>query len=106
MDRITHYGRVSYKDGKYTKLSGSDNWTPDLSREAGLPLGQVQIRFSRPVSGHYGILVSAEHNPNAPLMSANYGGAEESGFTVHLWENIADRTVINSGFSFAVLATD
>ncbi len=104
MSNMTHYGSVGYQDGKYTKLSGSDNWTCEPI--GGAPLGQLRITFKVPVSGSYGIVVSAEQNPNAPLITANYGETDDNGFTVHLWESVADRTVMNAGFSFAVLPAD
>lgn len=103
MANMSHYGRVGYQNGTYTKLSGSGNW--DVKPVAGLPLGQIQIIFKEKITGDYGILVSAEQNPNAPLLAANYGRSSDKGFTVHLWETVADRTVMNSGFSFAVLPT-
>jgi len=103
MADMTHYGSVGYELGKYTKLSGSDNWT--LEMIGGVPLGQIRIIFKKTVGGAYGVLVSAEHHQNAPLITANYGDADEKGFTVHLWESVTDRTVMNSGFSFAVLPT-
>ena len=101
MADMTHYGSVGFEHGNYTKLSGSDNWT--LEMVGGLPLGQVRIVFAEPVAGAYGVVVSAEHHRNAPLITANYGAADEKGFIVHLWESVTDRTVMNAGFSFAVL---
>jgi hypothetical protein len=103
MADMTHYGVVGYEHGNYKKLSGSDNWT--LEMIGGVPLGQIRIVFAKSVAGAYGVVVSAEHNPNASLIAANYGDANDKGFTVHLWESVADRTVMNSGFSFAVLPT-
>jgi len=101
MAEMTHYGSIGYELGKYTKLSGSDNWT--LEMIGGAPLGQIRIVFAKSIKGAYGVVVSAEHHANAPLITANYGGVDETGFTVHLWESVTDRTVMNSGFSFAVL---
>ena len=103
MAEMTHYGCVGYGQGQYTKLSGSENWR--LEMIGGAPLGQIRIIFKDSVKGAYGVVVSAEHNPNAQLITANYGHADDTGFTVHLWETVTDRTVMNSGFSFAVLPT-
>lgn len=103
MADMTHYGSIGYESGKYMKLSGSDNWT--LEMIGGVPLGQVRIIFAKAVSGAYGVVVSAEHHHNAPLITANYGAVDDKGFTVHLWESVTDRTVMNAGFSFAVLPT-
>lgn len=103
MADITHFGSVGYNTGQYRKLSGSDNWRIEMI--GGAPLGQLRIVFKDSITGEYGILVSAEQNPNAPLIAANYGNASPEGFTVHLWESVADRTVMNSGFSFAILPT-
>ena len=103
MADMTHYGSVGFENGTYTKLSGSDNWTVEMV--GGIPLGQIRIVFGRSVGGAYGVLVSAVHHPNAPLITANYGDADDKGFTVHLWESVTDRTVMNASFSFAVLST-
>jgi hypothetical protein len=101
MADMTHYGSVGFEHGNYTKRSGSDNWT--LEMIGGVPLGQIRIVFAKSVANGYGVVVSAEHNSNATLITANYGDADDKGFTVHLWESVTDRTVMNSGFSFAVL---
>lgn len=37
------------------------------------------------------------------MMGANCGDVDKNGFVVHLFEDIADRTVMNGAFSFAVL---
>lgn len=103
MADMTHYGSVGFENGNYTKLSGSDNWTVEMV--GGLPLGQIRINFADAVAGVYGVVVSAEHHRNAPLITANYGEVNDKGFTVHLWESVTDRTVMNASFSFAVLPT-
>ena len=59
-----------------------------------------------PVTGPYAVLVTAERTPQQALTAANYGQATENGFVVFMWETIADRTVVNCGFSFAVLQAD
>jgi hypothetical protein len=103
MADMTHYGSVAYRQGRYEKVSGSDNWS--IKMIGGAPLGQIRIVFENSIAGAYSILVTAEQSPNAPLMAANYGNATHEGFSVHLWESVADRTVMNSGFSFVVLHT-
>ena len=104
---ITHFGAVRFSGGQYTRASGTTNW--DVMPVAGfdppirLPVGMVEIVFHEPVAGPYTVLVSAERTEQTQLVAANYGRATGAGFVVHLWESIADRTVVNCGFSFAVL---
>jgi|SRR5579871_2720004 len=107
---ISHFGSVAFTAGGYQRSSGSKNWSvaPILGFDppVRLPLGMVRIEFSAPVHRPYTVLLTAHRAPNTPLLSANYGSQDENGFVVHLWETIADRTVQNGGFSFAVLLDD
>jgi hypothetical protein len=104
---ITHHGAVGFSGGKYAREGGSSNW--DVMPVAGfdppirLPVGMIEIVFSEPVTGPYAVLVTAQRTEQTQLVSANYGRVTEHGFVVHMWESIADRTVVNGGFSFAVL---
>lgn len=105
---ITHFGTVEFKGGEYVKVAGSDNWKvwpiEGFDPPIRAPVGQIEITFSEPVTEPYTVLVSAYRSgSNAPLMSANYGGQDENGFVVHIWESIADRTLVNGNFSFAVI---
>jgi len=104
---ITHFGTVEFKGGEYVKVSGSDNWKvwpiEGFDPPVRAPVGQIRIDFAEPVTEPYTVLVSACYFGNAPLMSANYGEQDENGFVVHLWETIADRTLQNGNFSFAVV---
>lgn len=104
---ITHFGTIEFKGGKYVRIAGSTNWKvwpiEGFDPPIRAPVGQIRIDFAEPVSEPYTVLVSAFYNANTPLMSANYGEQDENGFVVHLWETIADRTLQNGNFSFAVV---
>lgn len=104
---ITHFGAVEFKDGQYVCVSGSDNFTvwpiEGFDPPVRAPVGMIRIDFKEPIKDGYAILVTAGYNTNAPLMAANYGDVDENGFVVHLWETIADRTLLNGDFSFAVI---
>jgi hypothetical protein len=107
---ISHFGAVDFSDGTYKRAAGTTNW--EVMPVAGfdppirVPVGMVEIVFAEPVTGPYLVLVTAERNAQTQLVAANYGNVSENGFVVYLWETIADRTVVNVGFSFAVLQAD
>jgi hypothetical protein len=107
---ITHFGTVEFQGGGYVRTAGSDNWKvwpiEGFDPPIRAPVGQIRIDFAEPITEPYTILLSGGRVANAPLMSANWGGQDENGFVVHLWETIADRTLQNGNFSFAVLQTD
>ena len=105
---ITHFGAVEFSDGEYKRVSGTTNW--EVMPVAGfdppirVPVGMIEIVFAEPVESPYGVLVTAERSlQQTQLVAANYGNVGDKGFVVYLWETIADRTVVNGGFSFAVL---
>lgn len=104
---ITHFGAVEFADGSYRRVGGTTNW--EVMPIAGfdppirVPVGMIEIAFKEPAPGPYTVLVTAERSLQAQLVSANYGNVTETGFVVYLWETIADRTVVNGGFSFAVV---
>lgn len=104
---ITHYGRVDFVGGEYQRVSGSTNWKvwPIEAFEPPIraPVGQIEITFEEPIKEPYAVLVTAHRTLQTPMMAANCDRIEETGFVVHLFETIADRTVMNGGFSFAVL---
>jgi hypothetical protein len=104
---LSHFGSVSFVESQYRKLAGSSNWSvqPILGFEppVRLPLGQVRIVFASSLSGNYTVLVSAYRTPGAPLLMANYGRADEGGFTVHVFDPVNSRTLQNGGFSFVVI---
>jgi hypothetical protein len=106
---ITHFGTVEFLSGQYVRTAGSENWKvwpiEAFDPPIRAPVGQIRIDFAEPIPGPYTILVSSGRHGNAPLMSANWGGQDENGFVVHLWETVADRTLQNGDFSFAVLQT-
>jgi len=58
--------------------------------------------FEKTIEHPYTILVSPGRDSNAQLMQANYGNVDQNGFVVHLWDTIADRTLLNGNFSFSV----
>jgi hypothetical protein len=111
--RISHYGTVAFDfaAGRYQRESGSANWTvrpidwPDVPGPP--PLGQVFIEFAKPLRDPiYSVLVSARRTPDAPMISANYGDLEKTGFIVVLFNPVAPReyqTVRNGDFSFIVM---
>lgn len=100
---ITHFGTVEFKEGRYTRQSGSTNWTVRPIDPVEVPVGQVLILFEQVVKEDYSVILTPYHTANSPCLSANYGKPTAEGFLVHLWETIADRTVQNAHFSFAVL---
>ena len=55
---ITHFGTVLFKDGKYQRLSGSDNWTVEPIPPVEVPVGQIRIIFKEKVSKLYSVIVS------------------------------------------------
>lgn len=102
----THVGTVAFARGAYVRVAGTSNWKvwpiEAFDPPQRIPVGQVRIDFVEPARRPYSVVVSARRNANSPLMTANYGTADEKGFVVHLWETIADRTLQNGDFSFAV----
>lgn len=106
---ITHFGTVEFQGGEYVRTAGSENWKvwpiEAFDPPIRAPVGQIRIDFAKPIRQPYTLLVSAFHAGNAPLLCANYGERDEDGFVVHLWESIADRTLQNGNFSFAVIQT-
>ncbi len=107
---ITHFGSVDYTAGVYSRASGTTNWSVQpiagFDPPIRVPVGLIEITFDEPVSGPYAVLVSAERTEQTQLVAANYGKTDENGFVVHMWESIADRTVVNCGFSFAVMQSE
>jgi hypothetical protein len=107
---ITHFGRVQFHKAMYTKAKGSENWSVFPVKAFNLPpktrpaVGQVRIEFESPITYPYTVLVTAERYPGTPLVSANYGDTDEFGFVVNLFETVADRTLQNASFSFAVIS--
>ena len=65
--------------------------TMDLCRKLGKP---------------YAVVVSAHRTPGAPLLMANYGNADETGFVLHVFDPVNSRTLQNGGFSFVVMLFD
>jgi hypothetical protein len=104
---ITHFGVVTFDGGQYSRAGGTDNWevmpVEGFDPPVRLPVGMLEIVFAEPVAVPYAVLVTAERTLQTQLVAANYGRVTENGFVVHLWETVADRTVVNGGFSFAVL---
>lgn len=102
----SHFGSVEFKGGTYVRVAGTTNWKvwpiEAFDPPVRAPVGQIRIDFHEPMKGPYTIIVSAWKNANTPLLLANYGDVDENGFVVHLWETIADRTLLNGNFSFAV----
>jgi hypothetical protein len=107
---VSHFGSVGFQGGQYKKETGSTDWEvhpiPGFDPPIELPLGQVKIEFSNTVDGPYAVIVSAHRSPGAPLLAANYGDADATGFVVHLFDPVNSRTVQNGGFSFAVMHTE
>lgn len=107
---VTHGGVVEFRDGTYEKRAGSANWRvspiPGFGAPAGPPLGQVKIYFEPPVEVPYVVHLSARRLPTTPMLLANYGEADASGFVVHLFEPVATNTLQNGDFSFTVLCPD
>lgn len=103
----THFGTVVFEKGAYRRASGSTNWKvmpiAAFDPPIRVPVGQVQIEFDEPARTAYSAIVTAVRTANTPLLSANCGHMDPTGFVVHLWETIADRTLQNGSFSFAVL---
>ena len=103
---VSHVGSVAFRGGEYVRTAGTSNWKvwPIAAFDPPIraPVGLIQIDFASPIKGPYSVVVSAQRIANAPLIAANYGDATENGFVVYLWETIADRTVQNGDFSFAV----
>lgn len=104
----SHFGTVEFRKGEYIRIAGTTNWKvwpiEAFDPPVRAPVGQIRIDFEKPMKGTYTILVSAYRNANTPLLLANYGDVDENGFVVHLWETIADRTLLNANFSFAVFS--
>ena len=102
----THSGTVVFENGQYVRQSGTTNWKvlpiAGFDPPIRVPVGQVQIEFAEPAGAEYSVLVTPMRVANTPQLSANYGNAESTGFVVHLWETIADRTLQNGSFSFVV----
>jgi hypothetical protein len=105
-EKLSLCGTVGFQDGNYLRLSGSDDWTvvpiAGFGAPVGPPLGQVRINFKDALSGPYTVLVSALRLSTTPMLTANYGNADETGFVVHLFEPVASHTLQNGGFSFMV----
>jgi hypothetical protein len=108
MGTISHFGVVVFENGSYARASGSTNWRvqpiPGFGQPIGPPLAQVKILFDPPTADPYTVLVSAQHFGGKPMLSANYGDADATGFVVHLFEPVASRTLQNGNFSFAVVS--
>jgi hypothetical protein len=72
------------------------------------PVGQVLIQFAEPVANAcYSVLVSPRRAVDAPLIAANYGDVQTTGFVVVLFNPVAPReyqTVRNGDFSFIVMS--
>lgn len=104
---MSHFGTVVFQGGEYVRAAGSTNWKvwpiEAFDPPIRAPVGQIRIDFAEPVSEPYTVLVTAIYSPNTPLLASNYGEADETGFVIRLWENIADRTLQNGDFSFAVI---
>ena len=104
---ITHHGTVAFRGGQYVRVSGSENWKvwpiAAFDPPIRVPVGQIRIDFDQPQPHPYTVLVTLRRTVDTPLGSANYGDDDERGFVIHLWETIADRTLQNSDFSFAVI---
>ena len=104
---ITHWGTVEFKGGEYVRTAGSDNWKvwpiAGFDPPIRAPVGQIEITFAEPIPEPYTVLVSPYYTTNIPLFAANYGEVDENGFVVHMWETVADRTLQNGNFSFAVI---
>jgi hypothetical protein len=107
--KITHFGAIDFSGGEYKRVSGSTNWkvwpVAGFDPPIRAPVGMIEITFEEAIPAPYAVLVTACRDDQTPLAAANYGKADENGFVVHLWESIADRTVVNIGFSFAVIQT-
>ncbi len=112
--KIIAFGRIDFQKGNYVKIAGNENWqvspiegfqTPVEVFPPNLraPLGQVEIAFQNPIDVPYAVTVTASIDDNLPLVSANAGGFTDKGFKVHLFETVADRTLVNAGFSFTVI---
>lgn len=104
---ITHFGTVKFEAGAYTRTAGSTNWKvwpiEAFDPPIRAPVGQIEITFEAPIESPYSVVVTAYRDIGVPLMNANYGDVKETGFVVHLWENVADRTLQNGHFSFMVI---
>jgi hypothetical protein len=107
---VTHGGVVEFSNGSYAKAAGSANWSvrpiPGFGLDAGPPLGQVKVYFDPAVEGPYVVQLSAQRLPTTPMLLANYGNADGSGFVVHLFDPVATGTLQNGSFSFIVLRWD
>jgi hypothetical protein len=104
---VTHCGRVGFENGKYVRLGGSANWRvqaiPGFGQEIGPPLGQIRIVFLEPVPEPYVVLVTPIWTTGAPLLGANCGELDQTGFVVHLFDPVTTRTLQNGSFSWLVL---
>ena len=104
----SHFGTIEFKNGEYLRIAGTTNWKvwpiEAFDPPIRAPVGQIRIDFEKPIKEPYTVLVSPYRNANTPLLLANYGDVDENGFVVHLWETIADRTLLNANFSFAVFS--
>ena len=104
---VSHYGRVTFLNGVYSRVTGSPNWSvkpiAGFGLAVGPPLAQVRIDFDSPLTTQYAVLLAADRTAGTPMLAANYGEAGPTGFVVHLFEPVATRTLQNGGFSFAVI---
>ena len=108
---VTHFGSVSFTNGKYEIVSGSRNWNVQpisgfVDPPIRLPLGQVEIEFSAPLECNYSVLVSAWRTDNTPLLAANYSQVKSTDSVVHIFDPVTSRTLQNGSFSFAVLTNN
>lgn len=103
MTVITHFGTVEFFDNTYHRQSGSENWQVRPIPPEDVPVGQILILFDKPLEVPYSVIITPKHYANTPCVTANYGKPTKEGFLVHLWETIADRTVVNGDFSFMVI---
>ena len=103
----SHCGLIGFEDGRYVRIAGTANWDaqpiPGFGAPVGPPLGQIRIVFRERLEVPYVVLVTPSRTTGAPHLGANYGAVDETGFTVHLFDAIMQRTLQNGGFSFAVL---
>ena len=112
--RASHFGTVAFDfaTGLYSRESGSTNWSVRPIDWPGVPgpppVGQVLIQFSEPVvNARYSVLVSPRRTADAPMIAANYGDVQTTGFVVVLFNPVAPReyqTVRNGDFSFIVMS--
>jgi hypothetical protein len=108
--KLLHYGLVVFDKNSYIRAAGSSNWNvhpiPGFGQAVGPPLAQVKIVFDVPLKEKYIVFVSPQRTDNTPMLCANSGNLDESGFIVHLFDPVGTRTLQNGNFSFLVLPQD